>query len=128
MTTRTSRTLEELVELQDKAITALETALKATQIALEALQKARVEQGTPLKFEWTPLPVPLPPTYPYPMPITGGTWGTNQTLTGVETKVTSAVVDQFWDTAMAALSNTEAEGKYAFQSQGNYSVSEGGNI
>ena len=139
MTTRISRTLEELVELQDKAITALESALKATQLALEALQNARTEQGTPTKIDWTshPTPIPVTPYIPYIAPFTGGSWGTNQTVTGGGIQTTqinsSADVDTLvdwgeqWANVKAAF---EASGKamYALQSTGNISVSEGGNI
>jgi hypothetical protein len=45
-----SRSLEEIVDLQDKAISALTQANLALQLALEAIQAARREVGTPLQF------------------------------------------------------------------------------
>ena len=139
MTTRTSRTLEELVELQDKAITALGAALKATQLALEALQSARLEQGTPTKFEWTP-GNPVPNIGPY-IPIVSGDWGTSVITTGgnqaggLQTMQVNAASseDQLtnWNTALVkALDAIDTSGKaiYDLQSQGSVGVCEGGNI
>jgi hypothetical protein len=135
MTTRTSRTLEELVELQDKAITALETALKATQLALEAMQRARTEQGTPIKIDW-PVPQPSPntapsPYVPYIVPQPwGGTkeWGT--TVICTSTANASGVAPDYaaqWNKAQLAM-DMAGKVSYAIQSEGNFSVSEGGNF
>ena len=119
MTTRTAKTLEELVALQDKAIAALETALKATQIALEALQRARAEQGTPIKFEWTP-GNPVPNIGPY-IPIVSGDWGTGVITTGgnnagglqtMQINAASEDQSQSWNTALVkALDTIETSGK-----------------
>jgi hypothetical protein len=56
-----SRSLEEIVDLQDKAISALTQANLALQLALEAIQAARREVGTPLQFPFAqPNPLNAP--------------------------------------------------------------------
>jgi hypothetical protein len=65
---RKARTIEDLLTLQDNAIEALKQALAATQLALEAVTRARNEQGTiPPMFTITQ-PSNLPNPYVVPNP------------------------------------------------------------
>jgi hypothetical protein len=58
-----SRSLEEIVDLQDKAISALTQANLALQLALEAIQAARREVGTPQTFPGFAVGVQQPSPY-----------------------------------------------------------------
>lgn len=83
---RKTRTLEELVTLQDQAIEALKQALAATQLALECLQKNRNEKGYAIPMDFPSVPYSNPVIIPNPMPNTTGPfiqpqvqpWGTPQ--------------------------------------------------
>jgi hypothetical protein len=76
--------LEELVELQARAIEALQQAAGALRIALEVIQKSHAEKGTQEKIVFVPQPaLPAPATGPYvpaTQPYFGGStenpWGT----------------------------------------------------
>lgn len=77
--------LEELVELQAKAIEALQHAAGALKIALEVIQKAHAEKGSQEKIVFvqptipTPQPNPYTPYIPTPQPYFGDPppmWGT----------------------------------------------------
>ena len=73
---RKQRTLEELITLQDQAIEALKQALAATQLALDAVTKARTEHGTKGNlFEY------VPNTFPY-APYTTGVMNKGSINTG----------------------------------------------
>jgi len=73
------KNLEELVELQAKAIEALQQAAGALRIALEVIQKSHAEKGTQEKIVFVPQPsVPQPNPIPY-TPYVGdfpNPWGT----------------------------------------------------
>jgi hypothetical protein len=48
------RRLEELCNMQDRAIQALKNALEATQLALNMIERNRAEQGYRQKIQWQP--------------------------------------------------------------------------
>jgi hypothetical protein len=80
-----TKSLEELIELQDKAIVALKQANQALQLALDALQKTRDEQGYAQPLFPQTLPFPSVPYSPYSQPFNlpntaGGTWITPSEL------------------------------------------------
>jgi hypothetical protein len=83
------KNLEELVELQAKAIEALQQAAGALRIALEVIQKSYAEKGTQEKIIFVPQPaLPAPVIGPYvpapqpyfgdPLPTSGTQWGNVQ--------------------------------------------------
>ena len=80
------RNYEELVALQDKAITALTQANLALQLALEAIQAARNEHGflKPLPGLGVGAPVILPPqttpSIPWNQPQVQPQWGNGDTF------------------------------------------------
>lgn len=86
---KTSRSLEEIVTLQDKAITALQQANLALQLALDALQSARREVGTPGSLFGGYIQVPAGQSNVIPWSIQDkGVWnngavGQAPTITGV---------------------------------------------
>ena len=47
-----ARRLEELCEMQDRAIQALKNALEATQLALNTIERNRAEQGYKQQIQW----------------------------------------------------------------------------
>jgi hypothetical protein len=47
-----ARRLEELCEMQDRAIQALKNALEATQLALNTIERNRAEQGYKQQIKW----------------------------------------------------------------------------
>lgn len=93
MTDRTLlKRLEEITALQDKAIAALQQANLALQLALDALEKNRKEQGDQNKIIFVQ-PEKITPNYPAPYiqtpsPFTVPTspWGASPTITGTGTK------------------------------------------
>ena len=52
--TRRVREMEELIDLQSKAIEALQQAAQALSLALQALQQSAAEKGQQNKFTFTP--------------------------------------------------------------------------
>lgn len=58
MKIRVNKDVEELLELQDRAIQALQQATLALQIALQALQDSRTEKGDQQKMVFVPVPAP----------------------------------------------------------------------
>lgn len=61
-----ARRLEELCEMQDRAIQALNNALEATQLALNLIEKNRAEQGYKQQIQWQ-YQQPQYPQQPYTM-------------------------------------------------------------
>jgi hypothetical protein len=59
------RRLDEIVEMQDRAISALKNALEATQQALNVLERNRMEQGYQQKLAWQQQYQPLIQKMPY---------------------------------------------------------------
>jgi hypothetical protein len=57
---KVQKDVNELLELQDRAIQALQQATLALQIALQALQDSRVEKGDQQKMVFVPVPAPNP--------------------------------------------------------------------
>lgn len=106
-----TRSLEELITLQDQAIEALKQALAATQLALECLQKNRNEKGFTVPMDFTPVPVQPVPYVPYVQPQVqpwGGTpqWG--QTWSGkLADGVTSIVATNSTVTLDSQFANAE---------------------
>jgi hypothetical protein len=72
------REMEGLIELQANAITALQQAAQALQIALQALEKAMADKGDQQKIVFVPAPPTnnLNPISPY-NPGYYSTWGSN---------------------------------------------------
>jgi len=64
--------LEELVELQAKAIEALQQAAGALKIALEVIQKAPAEKGSQEKIVFVQPTIPTPVPDPNPQIYLGG--------------------------------------------------------
>lgn len=89
MTDRTLlKRLEEITALQDKAIAALQQANLALQLALDALEKNRKEQGDQNKIIFVQ-PEKITPSYPAPyiqtpspFTVPNSPWGTSPTITG----------------------------------------------
>jgi len=63
-----ARRLEELCEMQDRAIQALKNALEATQLALNTIERNRAEQGYKQQFQWQQA-YPQQPYIMYPSQI-----------------------------------------------------------
>jgi hypothetical protein len=68
---KVQKDVNELLELQDRAIQALQQATLALQIALQALQDSRVEKGDQQKMVFVPVPAPAEkvPYVPYVQPF-----------------------------------------------------------
>lgn len=80
---RKTRTLEELITLQDTAIEALKQALAATQLALEVVTRARNEHGTILPMFPAPDPsVYTIPNQPWQQPQIVPTWSFGDGIAG----------------------------------------------
>lgn len=75
------RRLEEICEMQDKAIDALKQANKALELALAALERNRNEQGFKQHIPWQNTYPGQQPYYLYSDPNYAGTaWGGSNTL------------------------------------------------
>jgi hypothetical protein len=116
---RIPKDVDELLELQDRAIQALQQATLALQIALQALQDSRVEKGDQQKMTFVPVPtnpfaqpytVPVPNSVPYTT-IIGGFPGVI-TTTGVSGMNSQSYNGSAQDVVMGALSNVQTAHNY----------------
>jgi len=99
MQIKVQKDVNELLELQDRAIQALQQATLALQIALQALQDSRVEKGDQQKMVFVPvpsLPVDSTPYVPYTPPfINPIPWNKSTIICNTVTGVNSVAGSDF---------------------------------
>lgn len=140
MQIRVQKDVNELLELQDRAIQALQQATLALQIALQALQDSRVEKGDQQKMVFVPVPsspqVPTPYfSQPYaspsstpffnPSPFPGSTVICN-TVTGVNS-VKGSDFQVYNGSAQDAVMSAMSTVQTATQTASNFAVAGGSN-
>jgi hypothetical protein len=115
---RIPKDVDELLELQDRAIQALQQATLALQIALQALQDSRVEKGDQQKMTFVPVPTnPFVQPYYTPVPnvpyIMGDFPGVVPiTTTGVSGMYSQSYNGSAQDVVKGALSNVQTAHNY----------------
>jgi hypothetical protein len=111
--TRRMREMEELIDLQDKAIQALQQAAAALSLALQSMKQSMDEKGQQNKFTFHPQYIPML------APSAGGvTQPTLTPLTPYEYPVTSPPQYQYGNVAGSQPSNNVAgQGNIAWYKQ-----------